>query len=845
MIEKLEIASVPIIGADGSRLATLVITSDTEHTGVAETAPLIRVSPEAASESFETELQLRESARYYYDVELPDPTRDLRLRSKLSKRRGNLRPAQADSGRIETGNFCGTALFDLVDGDANDHTKQPVASLLLEVRSVKLNYRTEYRGMLRTIAARMADLIADARSSAKAPFASTFEERHDKGWFQIQLEFLREILESEDFRAALQRVTSYPHERLEQEQEDRPIEQTFKCSPRAVRQLINAPNRRLLRPGDPITALTGLRSVASRIMVTRKTPTLDTPENRFVKHALMEFLAFLSHAQQVFEAAESDWLPSAGLAKRLAISLERWITRPLFKALKPAATIPIGSPVLQRKPGYREILRSWLRFRTAAELSWRGGEDLFRAGQRSVAELYEYWLFFALLDWFYKRFTPSGTMPILTQLLDGLDTDSPRLKLKKRIPLGPFVGTFSDPRRRLYATLFYNRDFAATQERRSTGSWTRKMHPDYTLTFWPAIDGMSATEAERIAEEQELLVHIHFDAKYRLENIDGILGVPSDDDIAEEDPTSPGNYKHQDLLKMHAYRDAIKRSEGAYVLYPGDDACRRGQFDPLETGRRRWPHTMFGFHEILPGLGAFAIAPDQNGDPKGIEHLSRFLEEVLENLCNRATLRERRSSMLYEALREDRALASYGSALDMGGLMLQDAPELDADKLRLPAAPDIVTLVAWFDSVAQKEWMLNKSKIVLRLGNRRGSLPLIKSLAVASHVLLRGRRHDVVKGLLRITAAVGQVLTRAELRAQGFPADTSKPANDIFAVFSVARDDTFASMQFDGRKLNAAIVNYLNRQRPSYKKQLTALRRDIAKPQLVSLADLQLALQEA
>ncbi len=48
-------------------------------------------------------------------------------------------------------------------------------------------------------------------------------------------------------------------------------------------------------------------------------------------------------------------------------------------------------PVLQRKAGYREVFRWWLRFRTAAELSWEGGEELFHAGQRDVADLYEYW----------------------------------------------------------------------------------------------------------------------------------------------------------------------------------------------------------------------------------------------------------------------------------------------------------------------------------------------------------------------------------------------------------------------------------------------------------------------
>ena len=40
---------------------------------------------------------------------------------------------------------------------------------------------------------------------------------------------------------------------------------------------------------------------------------------------------------------------------------------------------------------------------------------------------------------------------------------------------------------------------------------------------------------------------------------------------AEKAEQRAGNYKRADLLKMHAYRDAIRRSAGAYVLYPGSE----------------------------------------------------------------------------------------------------------------------------------------------------------------------------------------------------------------------------------------------------------------------------------
>jgi len=52
------------------------------------------------------------------------------------------------------------------------------------------------------------------------------------------------------------------------------------------------------------------------------------------------------------------------------------------------------------------------------------------------------------------------------------------------------------------------------------------------------------------AEAQELAVHIHFDAKYRIENITELFG-DVDEDLSEEKANRKrGTYKRADLLKM-------------------------------------------------------------------------------------------------------------------------------------------------------------------------------------------------------------------------------------------------------------------------------------------------------
>ena len=132
------------------------------------------------------------------------------------------------------------------------------------------------------------------------------------------------------------------------------------------------------------------------------------------------------------------------------------------------------------------------------------------------------------------------------------------------------------------------------------------------------------------AEREDLIVHIHFDAKYRVNKID--LGENdakseeeiSDDLLNEKKEQEEGIYKRADLLKMHAYKDAIRRTSGAYILYPG-------------TVERR----LRGFHEIIPGLGAFCLTPS-NYDEELLS-LQVFLLKIVEHMLDRTSQRERMS----------------------------------------------------------------------------------------------------------------------------------------------------------------------------------------------------------
>src|SRR5690606_1831522 len=131
-----------------------------------------------------------------------------------------------------------------------------------------------------------------------------------------------------------------------------------------------------------------------RITTIRKIDSIDTPENRFIKHALETFLKFSTDINKV--SAKGSKLYNESLL--LIRELESQLHHSIFKEISSPITLKLISPILQRKQGYREVLRVWLMFDLAAKLIWSGGDDIYAGGKKDIATLYEYWLFFKLLE---------------------------------------------------------------------------------------------------------------------------------------------------------------------------------------------------------------------------------------------------------------------------------------------------------------------------------------------------------------------------------------------------------------------------------------------------------------
>ncbi len=677
-----------------------------------------------AAEWGEAIYQINEGGSYEYIVQdgyLLEEIPGIITISKLNKQ----------AGRITPNIFVGTLHIKIIDSDSCEVT----GAISLEVKSVKASYRNDYRRMLEEIAEKCTDLLMQHSSPVVQSFVPDFEKDSETAYQRFA--FIKSILEAEEFESALHKITTAPTTKWKYSLADKSIQSVKRFDRKIIRQLSSSTQRTRLTNEHLLRK--SFRSLPSKIQVTVKEETVDTPENKFIKFALESFLRICSDFSHLKGNTRVKKEASV-----LVDKLETYLNSGLFKDVTALSSVPINNPVLQRKEGYREIYKTWLLFDLAAKLTWKGGEDIYKGNKRDVAVLYEYWLFFKLIELITEVF--EFDLPLAETLLEET-SDGFGLKIKQGRFL-PIKGVSHKGSRKLHVQLSYNRTYKGDQSYPDAGSWSRNLRPDYTLTIWPfGID-------EDQAELEELIVHIHFDAKYKIETFQEIFSDNFQLDIEKEEQRR-GSYKRADLLKMHAYRDAIRRTAGAYVLYPGDDQ----------------PKIKKGFHELVPGLGAFAIRPAVAEN--GTDELRIFLNQVLEHFMNRSSQREIIALKVYETYK--------------------DKPEKGVEKI-LPEAygqnrtliPDeTFVLVGYYKEIEHYNWIINKSLYNARAEDDRGSLRLGPGEAGAKYLLLHSKNETNTSKLLKIKETGPRVFSRQTLISKEYPGEPSQPYYLVYKVENV------------------------------------------------------------
>lgn len=364
----------------------------------------------------------------------------------------------------------------------------------------------------------------------------------------------------------LDTVSRNPTRRLETDRPTVPIGSISRLDHRAIRMAFSRFDR--LASVDPATSMAAsplahaLRfgepprdHLPVKLCVPRGRLSFDTPENRFVKHVLLECLAVaqrFSSERRIHASVRSDCL-------RIASSLESALSAPHLAEAGRLNGFTSPSQALLKSDGYRDLLLFWDEWTRPVTLPFNAKDVKKMLQGRDIATLYEYWTYATILDCVAKEF-PSARIPRRVEVVRSELGESARPGFS--VQFTPEV------------KLTFNRAFS-----RSRGdSYSAHFRPDVVLD----VNG-------------DLFV---FDAKYRLSRLDAFQSEETDNGPHRLGST----YKADDLHKMHAYRDALHRVRAAVAVYPGS------QFAFFERdGELRSAPTCI---ETLDGVGAIPLQPD-------------------------------------------------------------------------------------------------------------------------------------------------------------------------------------------------------------------------------------------
>ena len=486
-------------------------------------------------------------------------------------------------------------------------------SLRFEVVPDKMSYEDDYIGLTEALAQICSGLLLEYSGSTSNVYK---QSEDDQKSLLEQFIFLRQFCYDQNLQGLFESVKRNPDRILAQEEEFKPLR-------------TGRPSKKFYT--NPFSYSKGWTRIAERgvganlympqeVAVTCKYDSLDTPANRFIKFALQKFDSVCIALIKALETdRQSKFAECFAEAKAIHKILDNIFRDSFFDEVGALDIMPQNNQILQKREGYSQVFSAYAMLDLALQLDWKGKDDVYEGESKNVALLYEYWLFFEL----YK----------IIKSMDGCEmiktTEDPFLLTDDGITISLEQGRkscqfFEIKKYGAKINLYYNRTFSKTefQTTKYEGSYSRPFRPDYTLAIFPDSFINGGYNGEEEAIRSGAVSYIHFDAKYRISDLTALIGnniesIEVEEELLEDKIDSIVNtYKRGDLLKMHTYNDAIRRTIGSYVLYPGScDTGRQGE----EVFRL--------YDEILPGIGAFAIKPGSG--ELGESKLKEFITSLI------------------------------------------------------------------------------------------------------------------------------------------------------------------------------------------------------------------------
>jgi uncharacterized protein len=301
----------------------------------------------------------------------------------------------------------------------------------------------------------------------------------------------------------------------------------------------------------------------AHVDVPRVEDTFDTAENRFVLEFLGQLRGIIDRVERRARAKAkpaSFWTRAVNDCEAMRRVLGPFERHDMWNDVGRMGHVPFGSLVLQRRRGYKDILRHHLALRAAARIPFDRTTVERLLGLKDVATLYELWCYFAVVD-------------AVAQVVGRRPDDADAMNAQDEVDLGHgFRVTWNGG-----PTVYYNLSFTPKKAPPRLSASLR-LRPDIVV------------DIERDGQRE---LHV-FDAKLR---IDGVPPSGEREDSDDDAEVSVLSFRNDDIAKMHAYRDALPHVRSARVLYPGNEAR---DFPALEPDARD-----------ADGVGAIPLVPGE------------------------------------------------------------------------------------------------------------------------------------------------------------------------------------------------------------------------------------------
>ena len=431
-----------------------------------------------------------------------------------------------------------------------------------DVVSAKLDYHNDWKEILKDIEAEYRMLSLDYLRRTYHSIKEGQGESYDIIWWNI---FSRL---QEQFLHTVHDIISRPRHRLKAIATYKRADQIRQFTPQLEQEFAEH------------------RQEESRLYrVAEQQNTFNTPENRFLKHALLTIQKrYSSLATRVLSQEGNLADTRKKFIAKTRDELNRLSRHPFFRTVGPYEGLKQESLVLQRDVHYSKVYRTF----SILQKSFSLNDGLYRMETKDIATLYEIWCFIQV-EKVVKELTGTDPEQYSRTEMSGIFTYNLGKGEHSKIIFKKDDVTLVE--------LVYNPRHSDKDDVKGIGDLVSKtvpQKPDIVLQL-----------TKNDLQEGMKLTYL-FDAKYRLEK-DGGNDVPPDDAINQ----------------MHRYRDAIyyksrhederlkKEIIGGYVLFPG------------HMDKESHLYKSIGDENV--NIGAFPMRP---GD-KQHELLSNFIKDLL------------------------------------------------------------------------------------------------------------------------------------------------------------------------------------------------------------------------